>query len=327
MRAPRFWDWDAGFHSPAARLLSPLAAIYGAISARRQHRRPWHAPVPVLCCGNLTAGGTGKTTVALDLGGRLVARGRAVAFLTRGYGGRIGHPARVDPARHTARDVGDEALLLAALAPCYVGGDRARTARLAISDGADCLVMDDGLQNPGLWRDCSLVVMDGYQGFGNGRVIPAGPLREPVPNGLSRAQAMVMIGPDRTGLIRHLPPDMPCHHATLRQKESGLPPGCGVVAFAGIGRPSKFFDGLRQSGLSLRRGIAFADHHPYRRRELEQLLEISKNMDARLVTTPKDFVRLPSAFRGHVTAVGVGLHWSDPHAPDHLLDAWLKGRS
>ena len=324
MRAPRFWDWRAGGHDFPAGLLSPAAWLYAAIGTLRQRRRPWCAPVPVLCCGNLTVGGTGKTTVALDLARRLVVRHRRVAFLTRGYGGSICPPVRVQAGVHTARDVGDEAMLLAEVAPCYVGADRARAARLAIADGADCLLMDDGLQNPGLRRDVSLVVVDGHQGFGNGRVLPAGPLREPVSSGLSRAQAVLLIGDDRTGLLRNLRPDLPCHHATLRQEETGLPVGCRVVAFAGIGRPSKFFDGIRNAGLDVRQAVAFADHHPYHRAELAQLLKTAHTMNARLVTTPKDFVRLPADVQARVTAIGVSLRWADPRVPERLLDTWLR---
>lgn len=325
MQAPRFWEWQAGSRRVPLLLLSPFSWLYAAIGMWRQRRRPWCAPVPVLCCGNLTVGGTGKTTVALDLGRRLVARNRRVAFLTRGYGGNIRQVTRVQVGRHTARDVGDEALLLATVAPCYAGADRAQAARLAIADGADCLLMDDGLQNPGLRRDFSLVVVDGYQGFGNGCVLPAGPLREPVATGLSRAQALLMIGADRTGLLHALPSVLPCHHAMLQQDGTALPPHCPVVAFAGIGRPSKFFDGLRQSGVNVQHTVAFADHHPYRPAELAQLLKTAHDMKARLVTTPKDFVRLPADFQARVTPVGVSLRWADPQAPERLLDAWLRG--
>ncbi|MCE2577406.1 tetraacyldisaccharide 4'-kinase [Gluconacetobacter entanii] len=323
MHAPHFWEWQGGSRSLPALLLSPFSWLYAAIGRMRLRRYPWAAPVPVLCCGNLTVGGTGKTTVALDLGRRLVARNRRVAFLTRGYGGNLRQVARVQAGRHTARDVGDEALLLAALAPCYVGADRAQAARLAIADGADCLIMDDGLQNPGLRRDVSLVVVDGYQGFGNGCVLPAGPLREPVSSGLSRAQAILMIGEDRTGLLHGLPPALPCHCATLQQDEAALPLHCPVVAFAGIGRPSKFFDGLRQSDVDVRQAVAFADHHPYHPAELAQLLKTAHDMKARLVTTPKDFVRLPPDFQARVTPVGVSLRWSDPQVPERLLETWL----
>lgn len=324
MRAPRFWDWRAGGHDFPAGLLSPASWLYAGIGTLRQRRRPWCAPVPVLCCGNLTVGGTGKTTVALDLGRRLVTRHRRVAFLTRGYGGDIRHSVRVQAGMHTARDVGDEAMLLAQVAPCYVGADRTQTARLAIADGADCLIMDDGLQNPGLRRDFSIVVVDGHQGFGNGRVLPAGPLREPVSSGLSRAQAVLLIGEDRTGVLGNLAPHLPCHHATLQQERSNLPAGCHVVAFAGIGRPSKFFDGIRRLGLDMRQSVAFADHHPYHPAELAQLLKTAHAMNARLVTTPKDFVRLPPDFQAKVTAIGVSLCWTDPQVPERLLDTWLR---
>ena len=189
---PRFWRRDGVL----PRLLSPFAAVTAAVTARRVTRPGWHAPVPVICCGNVTVGGAGKTTVALDLGARLVARGQTVHFLLRGYGGTVRGPHRV-AAGDTAAEVGDEALLLAAVAPTWIGADRVASARAAVAAGAEVLVLDDGLQNPGLHKDLSLLVVDGTSGFGNGRVLPAGPLREPVAAGAARCQAAVLIGPDR----------------------------------------------------------------------------------------------------------------------------------
>ena len=188
---PGFWGRDGVL----PRLLSPLAAVTAAVTAWRVARPGWRAPVPVICCGNVTVGGAGKTTVALDLGARLAARGRAVHFLLRGYGGSVRGPHRV-AAGDTAARVGDEALLLAEVAPTWIGADRAASARAAVAAGAQVLVMDDGLQNPGLHKDLSLLVVDGASGFGNGRVLPAGPLREPVAAGAARCQAAVLIGPD-----------------------------------------------------------------------------------------------------------------------------------
>src|SRR5690348_514177 len=175
LRSPRYWDSDGTI----PRLLSPLAAVTAAATARRVARPGWRAPVPVICCGNVTVGGAGKTTVALDIGQRLLAQGRSVHFVLRGYGGTVRGPHRVGTG-DTAATVGDEALLLAAVAPTWVGADRAASARGATAAGAQVLVMDDGLQNPWLRQDIALLVIDGATGFGNGRLLPAGPLREPV---------------------------------------------------------------------------------------------------------------------------------------------------
>ncbi len=190
MRAPEFWQ--SGGVLPL--LLTPVSWVYAAATASRVRRVGWRAPVPVICCGGVTAGGAGKTPVALDLGARLLKRGRRVAFLTRGYGGAAGEMVRVDPAAHDAARVGDEALLLAELAPTFVSADRAAAARAAVASGADVLVMDDGLQNPGLQKDLALLVIDGGAGFGNGRVIPAGPLREPAAAAAARCRTAVLVG-------------------------------------------------------------------------------------------------------------------------------------
>jgi tetraacyldisaccharide 4'-kinase len=308
-------------------VLSPLAALYARATARRVARPGWRAPVPVLCCGNVGAGGAGKTTVALDFGARLAAKGTPPAFLTRGYGGRVTQPVQVGPGDEAAY-VGDEALLLAAVAPTFVCADRAAGARAAIDAGARALVMDDGLQNPSLVKDFSILVIDGGSGFGNGRVIPAGPLREPVAAAAARCQAAVLIGRDVRGARKALPPDLPVLLASLTPSpEAAALAGSSVLAFAGIGRPAKFFETLEASGahVAVRRG--FPDHHPYSTGEIQQLLDEAGRIGAIPVTTPKDAVRLPAALRDAVRVVGVRLAWEDEAAIDALLTgvvvAWL----
>lgn len=307
MRAPAFWQREGLL----PRLLSPLATLYAAATARRVARPGWRAPVPVLCIGNPGAGGTGKTTVALDLAARLRARGRHPAILTRGHGGTLPDPIQVDPARHTAAEVGDEALLLAAAAPTFRGADRALAARLALQHGADVLLMDDGLQNPTLEKTLSLLLIDGGAGFGNGRVHPAGPLREPVAAAAARCAAAILIGPDGTGALARLPPALPVLRARL---VSAPPPPGALLAFAGIGRPEKFRETLQAAGAQVSRLVPFPDHHPYTEADLLPLLATG----ATLVTTPKDMVRIPAALRPRITAVGVRLEWLD--SPDPLLD-------
>ncbi|MCC6720223.1 MAG: tetraacyldisaccharide 4'-kinase [Acetobacteraceae bacterium] len=309
MRSPEFWRHDRVL----ARLLAPLGWCYAAATARRVARPGWRAPVPVLCIGNPGAGGSGKTTVALDLGARLAARGRRVAFLTRGHGGRQRGPLHVDPARHTAAEVGDEALLLAALAPAYLGADRAATARLAIAEGAQVLVLDDGLQNPTLEKTLSLLVIDGAVGFGNARVHPAGPLREPIAAAAARCGAAILIGADATGALAHLPPILPVLRAHL---VSDPPPPGALIAIAGIGRPEKFRETLEAAGGDVRRLHDFPDHHAYTEAELRPILAAAG--DATVVTTPKDMIRVPPALRAAIVAVGVRLAWDDP--PDILLE-------
>lgn len=314
MRAPAFWQRDGLL----AALLAPAAAVVAAGAARRVARPAWRAPVPVICCGNATVGGAGKTTLALDLGARLQRRGAALAFLTRGYGGRLRGPHRVVPGRDSAALVGDEALLLAALAPTYVGADRAAAARAAVGDGAAVLVMDDGLQNPTLHKDTALLVIDGAAGFGNGRVLPAGPLREPVAAAAARCRAAVLIGPDDTGVCRRLPPALPVLQARLAPTRTDLA-GRRLFAFAGIGRPDKFFALLAACGADLAGRRAFPDHHPFTRAELAAVLAAAQRLGAVPVTTPKDAARLPPDIRAAVDVSGVRLLWQEEAAIEALL--------
>ncbi|MCO6419335.1 tetraacyldisaccharide 4'-kinase [Siccirubricoccus sp. KC 17139] len=319
MRAPDFWGGDGRGLLPL--LLSPIAALYGCATARRMARPGWQAPVPVICCGNATAGGAGKTTVALDLGQRLAKRGVAVHFLLRGYGGRLKGPVRVDPAVHDSKAVGDEALLLAAERPTWISADRAAGAKAAVEGGAQAIVMDDGLQNPTLEKDLSLLVVDGSFGFGNNRIIPAGPLREPVAAAAARARAAVIIGEDEAGAAALLPPRMPVLRARLRPgPEAELLAGQPVYAFCGIANPRKFFATLQEAGAVLAGRMAFADHYPYDEGDMRDLLAEAEGLRAMPVTTRKDFVRIPPAFRSRVTVVTVRLEWADTVAIEALLD-------
>jgi tetraacyldisaccharide 4'-kinase len=327
-RAPAFWQHDGWL----PRLLSPAAAIVAGVTARRVSRVGWRAPVPVICCGNVTVGGAGKTTLALDLVQRLRTRGAAVHVLLRGYGGSVRDVHRVGPGDPVSL-VGDEALLLAQYAPTWVGGDRAASARAAVADGAGILVLDDGLQNPTLVKDLSLLVIDGITGFGNGRVLPAGPLREPVPAGAARCQAAVLIGPDRAGAVGMLPAGFAVWRASLVQGPELLAlHGRRVLAFAGIGRPDKFFSPLAEAGVSLVGCMPFPDHHAYAESEFMSLVDQADRSAALLVTTPKDAVRLSPQQRAQVQVVGVSLAWDDPGlielALGRLLSApWPAGRS
>ena len=314
MMAPGFWQQDGW----TAWALSPLGALVARATARRVAGQGWRAPVPVICCGNASVGGAGKTTVALDLAARLRARGVAVHCLSRGYGGRARGPLRVDPAAHTAEDVGDEPLLLATVAPTWIGADRAASARAAVTAGAGALLMDDGLQNAGLAQDAGLLVIDGAAGFGNGRVMPAGPLREPAVAAAARCRAAVVIGMDQRGAKAALPPGLPVLDAWLVPDQALH--GQRVLAFAGIARPAKFHATLAQAGAVLAGSIGFPDHHRYRQHELRTVLARATKLDALLVTTPKDAVRLPPPWRARVRTVGIRLAWSDPAALNRLLD-------
>ncbi len=320
MRAPAFWNPGQGGLGGA--LLSPLGRLYGlATRVKLATTRPWKASVPVLCIGNLVAGGAGKTPVAIDLGRRLKARGRAVHFLSRGYGGTEKGPVRVDPAVHDARRVGDEPLLLAAHGPTWVARERRAGCAAAADNGADLIIMDDGFQNPYIAKDFSIVVIDGGFGFGNGRLIPAGPLRESVRDGLARAQAAVIIGEDATGAASTV---TGCGLSPLTAHLRAETPGPGpdaqpVVAFAGIGRPEKFFETVSSQGYAMADAVPFPDHHPYVPSDLEELKKIAAAHQARLLTTEKDAKRLPEDFLQAVDILPVRLHWDDETALEGLL--------
>ncbi len=313
MRPPAFWQHDGVM----SRLLAPAGMVMSELTARRMSKPGWRAPVPVLCCGNAGVGGAGKTTVALDLAQRLVARGVAVHCLTRGYGGRSRGVLRVDAAAHDAGFVGDEPLLLAAVAPTWVAADRGAGARAAVAAGAQALLMDDGLQNPTLVQDAGLLVVDGAAGFGNGRVMPAGPLRESVAAAAARCRAAVLIGPDTANARAALPPGLPVLTAAL--KSDAALDGLRVLAFSGIARPSKFHGTLRHAGATLAECMDFPDHHRFNNSELDRVFARAAALGATPVTTPKDAVRLPSAVRSRVRVVGVSLLWDDPAALERLL--------
>jgi tetraacyldisaccharide 4'-kinase len=316
MKAP--WFWQTGGIVPL--MLSPFAAVTGVLTARRVSRPGWRAPAVVICVGNATVGGTGKTPLVTDIAVRLSAWGGNVHVLTRGHGGRARGVVRVDTLAHTSLDVGDEPLLLARVAPVWVGADREASARAAIAAGADLLVMDDGLQNPGLVKDFSVLVVDGETGFGNGRLLPAGPLREKPWKAAERCAAAVFMGEPVSGAGAMLPPSLPRLFARLvPDGDMNALHGQRVFAFAGIGRPQKFLASLAEAGANVVASKGFADHHRYGRREIEAVKKKAERLSAVPVTTWKDYVRLPREWRDGIQAVGVRLEWRDQAAWEELL--------
>jgi tetraacyldisaccharide 4'-kinase len=320
MQAPEFWRGRGA----ASTALLPAGYLYDAAGRLRRHLvRPVAAGVPVLCIGNLVAGGAGKTPLTLALADDLTRRGIAVQILSRGYGGKLAGPVRVDPALHDFRDTGDEPLLLAQAASCIVAADRVAGAALAVAGGARLLLMDDGLQNPSLVQDLRLIAIDGGYGFGNGRVLPAGPLRENLARGLARVQGAVLIGTDRFGLAERIGRVLPVARATLVPQTDSSPwAGRRVLGFAGIGRPQKFFDTLAGLDAVLVATRSFADHHPYDEAEIASLLDAAAAADAIAVTTAKDRLRLPPGLRGRVEVLDVALAWTsdaDRRIVDQLI--------
>lgn len=322
MKAPAFW---AGGLDPRSReaapltraLLTPLSWLYlAALRRKLAGAAPETVDVPVICIGNLTAGGAGKTPVSEAVRERIMALGLRAATLSRGHGGRERGPLKVDAAVHDYRAVGDEPLLLAASGEAWIGRERPLAARAMAADGVQAIVMDDGHQNPSLAKDLALVVIDAGDPFGNGRILPCGPLREPVAEGLARADAVVLMG-EGAMPAEAAASGKPVLRAWLEPARPA--PLVPLVAFAGIGRPQKFFDTLRAAGADVREEVPFADHHPYTDSDVRMLDEIARRDGAMLITTAKDHVRLPLRDRRRVQVFPVRARFSDIAALDALI--------
>jgi tetraacyldisaccharide 4'-kinase len=323
--APLFWGKSPGL---IADLLLPASAAWNAAGRmRRAFSDPYRAAVPVVCVGNLVTGGAGKTPVTLALSTWLLERDVPVHVVTRGYGGRLRGPVRIDAARHDASAVGDEALLHAARTPCWVARDRAAGVRTAAEAGARVILLDDGLQNPAIAKTLSIIVIDAAYGFGNRRVIPAGPLREGLGDGLARADAIVMLATDGEvgpGELVPVSDRRPTISAVLAPVAGERLKGLRLFAFAGIGRPQKFFATVRALGADLVGARQFPDHHPFRAADIDALRRDAERADARLVTTAKDIVRVLPSMRAGIEVLEVEIRWSDPEALDRLMMPILR---
>lgn len=329
MKAPHFW-----YHEPAtlmdrllALLLQPLGPVYAAQTAMRMRKaKPANVNAAVICVGNLTMGGTGKTPVTMALLSVLREAGINAQALSRGYGGSVKGPLCVDLGRHTAKDVGDEPLLLARAAPVWISRNRLAGAEAAILHQAEAIIMDDGHQNPQLHKDVSILVVDAEAGWGNGRVFPAGPLREHLDDGLARADAIVLMIPapdyepdyDRLGLTEV---EVPVLKAWL--EPDSAPPDTTLFAFAGIGRPEKFFNALAIAGARIGGTKAYPDHHEFSRNDLRQLRSLAETAGAQLMTTEKDLVRIPAADREGIKAWPVRAVFEEPARATALLEQAL----
>ena len=332
-REPGWWYRDPGLH---ARVLSPIASLYGAIAARRLKRgKPYRARIPVICIGNFTSGGSGKTPLTALIAEMLIARGEYPAILSRGYGGSERGPHWVNLESDTAERVGDEPLLLARIAPVMVARDRGAGARAIEDQGeATIIVMDDGLQNPSLRKDLSLAVIDSARAFGNGQVIPAGPLRLPLAEQAKLVQGIVFNGPvygHFAGEVERLVP-VPQLNAWLQGEwiGGGQSGGGKFVAYAGIGHPQRFFDTARALGATLAETVPFPDHAPYTDADADRLLALARAHDAKLITTAKDHVRLTGseklralAAASQVVPVRMKLHDSAVAALEGMLERVL----
>jgi tetraacyldisaccharide 4'-kinase len=321
MRAPEFWHTS----SMTGRILSPLSLLWRAGAALRNcgSRNPWKAPVPVICVGNITAGGAGKTPLAIDLTRALLAKGYRPNLLSRGYGGTLQGPVLVDPSIHNASEIGDEPLLLAETAPTWVSRDRIAGAKQAVENDANIIVMDDGFQNPAIAKTLSILTIDGGYGFGNGHVIPAGPLRETIASGLARCNAVVIIGEDRCGIAQEIGNACPIYRTRVVAYPDPELAGQKVIAFAGIARPSKFYSTLRELGCEIAGTQDFPDHHRFDPDEVIKICDHASQLGAIPVTTEKDYVRLPDEARALIKTIRISLEWEDANAHERLLDKVL----
>ena len=324
MKAPAFWQKGRGGLTALA--LSPLGCLYGTITQRRAHRTPdYKAQMPVICIGNLTMGGAGKTPTALAIAEMLRSMGLKPCFLSRGYGGTTEGPVWVTD--QSANEVGDEPLLLVQKAPVCVAKDRIKGAKLCDQSDADVIILDDGFQNPSLYKDLSLIVIDGGYGHGNNRLFPAGPLRETLKSGLSRADGIILISEDHTdvlGDIKTHAPDMPIVRTDIIVKEMPADQQKPVFAFAGIARPEKFYASLQQNGFNIAETLSFADHHPFKTEEINKIRERAAQLNAEIITTEKDLVRLTPDQRHGISALKIALAWRRPDMLKAVLHDKLK---
>ena len=320
MRTPNHWQNN----NLLSRLLMPFGWIYFQLSLwRHKIARSVDIGVPVICVGNIVAGGAGKTPTVMYLG-KLLSKRFKVAFLTRGYGGAFSGPIKVNPHKHTFQDVGDEALLLSKIAPTWVSKNRSDGGLAAKMDGAQIILMDDGFQNPTINKTFSLLVFDGPYGLGNNQLIPSGPLRETLSRGISRADAVVIIGEDLHDLQSKIPENIPLFSVTTSPIISKkLKTAKSIIGFAGIGRPRKFLETLKTLNVDIQDFVPFPDHHRFRNSEIEELISKASKAGAQLVTTTKDFVRLPPNTMTSITAMDIELNWVNQNQIKALLEQVL----
>ena len=315
--------------SLTANCLIPLSWIYRLLGhIQNKCIKTWKAPIPVICIGNLVAGGQGKTPAALSIGHILKKQKKTIHYVSRGYGGKNKGPLLVKPENHEALEVGDESLLLSRVAPTWIGSNRKSSIELAHKMGAEVIIMDEGFQNPSIHKDLSIIVVDGEMGFGNGHLIPAGPLRQDVQTGLSQSNAVVIVGEDKTNLKSNIlktypsfdksPFNILAAQLTPDQTPDNLK-NKKIFAFTGIGYPKKFFDTLTNMGYNVVATRSFSDHHLYSDIDVSNLRDTAKLYEAGLITTSKDYVRLSQTQKENISILEIVFEWDDLNAIKKLM--------
>ncbi|MBP1532184.1 MAG: tetraacyldisaccharide 4'-kinase [Alphaproteobacteria bacterium] len=305
MKTPKYWQSN----SLISKILYPLGYIYGKLTQLRLRlKTPQKVEAKVICVGNITAGGTGKTPVSISIARLLETEMYHPFFVTRGYGGKLQN-IMVNNKKHSAKEVGDEPLLLSKQAPVIVNANRYEGAKLAEKEGADVIIMDDGFQNPGLHKDISFLVFDGHYGIGNGKIIPAGPLRETFEDGVKRADALIIMGKDKHNLAQRS--KLPVFFGHTEPAQTTMNSN-NILAFAGIGHPQKFYHTLSSQGYNVVETIDFPDHHFYSKADLENIMAKAKKLNADIYTTSKDFVKIPPQFHKDINVLEIAVVWDKP---------------
>ena len=325
LRSPKFWDNE---NSGLVKVLTPVSKLYSYISKMRLNSvTPIKAEVPVVCVGNVVLGGAGKTPTVELICNILREKFNNPNILTAGYGGYLKNVVRVDPKLHSYLQVGDEALLSANVAPTWVGRNRVNSGNAAVLCGADILVMDDGFQNNSLVKDLKILVVDSNQMFGNGHLFPAGGLRELPETGVQKSDAVLIIGDKNDELetrIKSMKHDIPIFRAKMVTTNRVEIENNRVIGFCGLGYPSKFKDTLTNCGYELVDFVPFSDHHPYTITEIQKLINGAKSANATLVTTMKDYVKIPHVFKNKVSVIEIKLEPEDDDFKKFILKAVEK---
>ncbi|MFV0321097.1 MAG: tetraacyldisaccharide 4'-kinase [Alphaproteobacteria bacterium] len=304
MKAPRFWQANQSLLLPT--LLSPIAKIWEAETRRRLKKQGYKSSIPVVCIGNITVGGSGKTPTAIKLAQYYLAKGLKPVFLSRGYGANIKQPTKVDVLKHSYKEVGDEPLLLSQYAEAWVSPNRADGAKAIAKDSqADIIIMDDGMQNPSLHKDMNILIIDGGFGLGNQKILPAGPLRESLSDNLKRTDVAIILGDDRYNIANQL--SCKTFKANVIAKSEHINKNETYWAFCGLGRPSKFYESLEAEHIKVKTTTDFSDHHPYSEKDITDLIDAATLNNCQLITTEKDKMRIPQHLREQIAYLPITL--------------------